>query len=73
MIELRKYSRDMDFSCYDYVCEDADDFNEMLPFLVPKLDGEWRVMLLEPKLSDVRAYLDTSIVPSYISLIVAIE
>ena len=51
MIELRQHKKDMDFSSFDYVFEDVKKFEDVLPFLLPKLEGEWRILLVEPKLS----------------------
>ena len=73
MIELRQHKKDMDFSSFDYVFEDVKKFEDVLPFLLPKLEGEWRILLVEPKLSYIRTYLDTSIIPSYLNLIITVE
>lgn len=73
MIELRQHKKDIDFSAYDYVFEDVKKFEDVLPFLLPKLEGEWNVLLVEPKLAQIRTYLDTTIVPSYIHLVITVE
>ena len=73
MIELRQHRKDMDFSSYDYVFEDVKKFEAVLPFLLPKLEGEWNILLVEPKPSYIRTYLDTSVVPSYIHLLITVE
>ena len=63
----------MDFTPYDYVFEDVKKFEDVLPFLLPKLDGEWHILLVEPKPSYIRTYLDTSVIPSYIHLLITVE
>lgn len=73
MIELRQHKRDMDFTSYDYIFEDSKKFEEVLPYLTPKLDGTWSVLLIEPKLAVVRTYLDTSLIPSYVMLVITLE
>ena len=73
MIELRQHRKDMDFTPYDYVFEDVKKFEDVLPFLLPKLDGEWHILLVEPKPSYIRTYLDTSVIPSYIHLLITVE
>ena len=73
MIELRQHRKDMDFSSYDYVFEDVRKFEDVLPFLLPKLEGEWNILLVEPKPSYIRTYLDTSVIPSYIHLLITVE
>lgn len=73
MIELRQHKKDLSFSSYDYVFEDILKFEAVLPFLLPKLEGEWNIMLVEPKISYIRAYLDTSLIPSYIHLVITLD
>ena len=73
MIELRQHKKDMDFSSFDYVFEDVKKFEDVLPFLLPKLEGEWRIMLVEPKLSNIRKYMHTTIIPSYKNLNITLE
>lgn len=73
MIELRQHKKDMDFTAFDYVFDDMKKFEAILPFLLPKLEGDWNIMLVEPKPSYVRTYLDTSIIPAYIHLVVTVE
>ena len=73
MLEIKQHTKDLDFSAYDYVFEDVKSFEDVLPFLLPKLEGDWKVMLIEPKLTAIRAYLDTSIVPSYVALTITVD
>lgn len=73
MIELRQHRKDMDFSIYDYVFEDIKKFESLLPYLLPKLEGSWDILLVEPKLSYIRTYLDTSVIPSYIHLLITVD
>lgn len=73
MIDLRKHQKYVDYSIFDYVFEDGASFESILPYLAPKLQGQWEVALVEPKPVFVRTFLDTSIVPSYIHLTMFIE
>lgn len=73
MIKLCQHRKDADFASYDYVFEDVVKFESVLPFLLPKLEGDWRILLVEPKLSYIRIYLDTSVIPSYIDLTITVE
>lgn len=73
MIQIRKHSRDVDFSIYDYVIEDFDQFLTLLPFLTPKVEGDWNIIIIEPKLAFVRMCLDTEIIPEYLSLVITME
>jgi hypothetical protein len=73
MLEIKKSKKGVDFDTYDYVCEDVQKFYELLPFLLPKIEGRWSVMLIEPKLQDIRVFLDTSLLPSFIDLTITME
>lgn len=73
MVKVVPYKRDMNFRGYDEVYEDYKTFEEVLPFLKPKLDGDWNILVLEPKLELVRACLGNGVIPSYISLVLAVE
>lgn len=73
MVELRQHRKDMDFSSFDYVFEDVSKFEKVLPYLRPKLEGEWKLLLVEPKMEHIRTYLDTSVIPSYISLLITVD
>lgn len=73
MITLRQYSKDFDFSPYDYVFEDTQKFAATLPYLTTRLEGRWHLLLLTPKLPDVRTYLDVPLVPSHVDLVIALE
>lgn len=73
MVELRQHRKDMDFSIYDYVFEDVDKFEKVLPYLLPKLEGSWKLLLVEPKMEHIRCYLDTSVIPSYIDLLITVD
>lgn len=73
MVEVRQYRKDMTYTGYDSVYEDAKEFSEVLPYLMPRLEGEWHILVLEPKLDFVRSCLDTGLIPSYVSLTLAIE
>lgn len=73
MITTRQHNRNVDFSIYDYVFEDSDKFLSVLPFLTPKFEGDWNVLVVEPKLPFVRYCLDTESVPEYINLVITLE
>lgn len=73
MVDIVPYKRDMNFRGYDEVYESEDVFQEVLPFLKPKLEGSWNILILEPKLEFVRTCLDTGYVPSYVGLTLAME
>lgn len=73
MVEVKQMRKDMNYGGYDTVYEDYKVFEEVLPFLKPKLEGSWNIMILEPPLEFVRTCLDTGWVPSYVNLVIAAE
>lgn len=73
MVEVRQYRKGMSYKGYDNVYEDSKEFESVLPYMMPRIEGEWSILILEPKMDFVRACLDTGIIPSYISLTLAVE
>ena len=73
MVELKQYKKDMNYKGYDKVYEDAKVFEQVLPFMKPKLEGSWNILILEPDLEFIRTCLDTGYIPSYIHLVIAVE
>lgn len=72
-VTIVPFKRDMNFRGFDEVYEDYSVLEEVLPFMRPKLEGAWNVMVLEPPLDFVRVCLDTGYVPSYVSVTLALE
>lgn len=73
MVEVRQYRKDMSYKGYDSVYEGSEDFEAVLPFMLPRIEGEWNILILEPKMDFVRVCLDAGIVPNYITLTLAVE
>lgn len=57
---------------YDYVLDKEDKFESLIPYLYPKLKGEWRIELVQPKIGYVRTLLDTNMVPEFVNLDIVI-
>lgn len=73
MVEVKQYRKDMNYQGYDKVYESSDEFETVLPFMGPRLEGAWNVLILEPSLQFVRNCLDTGYIPSYVQLTIAVE
>lgn len=73
MVDVKQSRKDMNFTGYDKVYEDFKVFEEVLPFMKPKLEGRWSILVLEPPLDFVRTALDTGHIPSYVDLTLAVE
>lgn len=73
MIDLKKKERDMSLYSYDYVFEKVDKFYSRMPFFLPKLEGDWKVALVEPKFNDLSDIMDSSCIPDYLYLTIIVD
>lgn len=73
MVDVKQYRKDMNYQGYDKVYESSEEFEEVLPFMGPRLEGAWNILILEPNLAFVRSCLDTGMIPSYVFLTLAVE
>lgn len=73
MIEIIQYSRELNYDGYDYVIEETDTLSGLVPYLLPKIEGGWEILLLTPPLSYVRSCLDTPLIPSHIHLVLVVD
>lgn len=73
MLKLTRMTKDVKIVNADYIFESVEKFEQVLRFLYPKISGDWYIALVEPKLHDVRRYLDTHIVPEYVILELLVE
>lgn len=55
-------------SKFDYRLDKPDRFFSLLPYLYPKISGEWRIELVGIDIKVVREILDYTAVPDYINL-----
>lgn len=54
----------------DYVFDDPEDLDYMLSVLTPKLHGNWKIVLWDFKLKDVKELLSREVFPDYVDCIV---
>lgn len=73
MIEVVRHDKHLDFSKPDYVFEKLDEFQSVLPYLLPKLEGTWHIMVIRPGLEFIRTCLTTSVIPSYLQVLLTVE
>lgn len=68
MIKISVMSKNLKIANADYVFDKTERFMELLPYLYPKISGDWYIAILEPKPDSVRTFLDTNIIPDYVTL-----
>lgn len=73
MITLKKKQKDMQFTPYDYTFEKMDKFYSIVPYLLPKIDGEWHIAILEPKFDEMLTLIDSSIVPKHLNVTIIVD
>ena len=73
MIKIIVHSSDTRINDVDYIIEKSDKLERLLPYLKKKLQGEWRIALLEPGINFVRRVYDEGMIPDYVSLEIYLE
>lgn len=68
MVKYLVNSRDIRIYDVDYLLEDTDKFLHLVPYLKRKIEGDWRIAILEPDIQFVRKIEDGNIVPEYVTL-----
>lgn len=73
MIKFLIYSRDTRILDTDYLFEDPAKFMALVPYLRPKIEGDWKIAIIEPPIKFVRQIADTEFVPEYVTLELYLE
>jgi hypothetical protein len=67
-VKFHRMARDFSPVGADYIFDKLEDFEKILPYLYPKIDGEWSIMLVDLKIVDCRRLLDDLQVPEYLEI-----
>lgn len=51
----------------DYVLDNSEDILVLVKVLTPKFDGNWNILLIDPKITLVKKIVDENIIPDYIN------
>lgn len=68
MVKYLVHARDTRIHDVDYLYDDPEKFLKLLPYIKKKIDGDWRIAILEPDIKFVRKIADSAIVPEYVTL-----
>ena len=66
MIQLFPMKKGQSYSG-DYILEDGESFDALLPYLYPRIDGEWKVVIIDPDIKTLR-HLYTLTIPTCVDL-----
>lgn len=67
MIDLLVRNRKSTVPEADYVLDKLEKFLSLLEVLTPKFFGNWEIVLVEPKISEVKDLIDENTVPDYVN------
>lgn len=73
MISLLEYTKTTKFPHYDYYLEEITDMIELLPNLMPKFEGQWVFVFVNPKIVDVKHLLGLSQFPEHIDVYIYLQ
>lgn len=69
MITVNSYTKTTVFGEYDYFLEDYKSLSDLKSIFLPKIQGEWRIIIVDPSLKDAHSILADTDVPSYVNLV----
>jgi hypothetical protein len=72
-MKFRVLRKDTKLAKSDYVFDDTDKFALILPYLKPKLNGDWAVAIVEPPIDVVRNYIRADNIPPWLNVTVYME
>ena len=73
MVKYLVYTSDTRVFDVDYLYEKEDKFLSVLPYLKRKIEGDWKIAILEPDIKFVRRTFDEQLVPEYVELALYME
>ena len=73
MLTFHPLARGNKFPSADYIFEDIESFSSMLPYMLPKIEGDWNIVLIDPPLDRVRIYVSTEVIPEYLNLAIYLD
>lgn len=68
MIKIVQYKRNMKIQEADYVLDKSEKLLDILVNLTPKFEGNWEIVLLEPKIKFVKKLLEDIILPEWVNI-----
>lgn len=73
MIKLSIHSRDTKIYGADYIIDKVDKLDKLIPYLKPKIIGEWYIAVIEPPVPYIRELMASERIPEYVKLELFLE
>lgn len=70
MIKLRKKAKNLSTDGADYVLEKFDKFDDIIAMLTPKFDGNWNIVMIDPKLKMINDLITIKRIPEWVDLLI---
>ena len=73
MIQLVLRKPKTKFPEADYILDNSEDILDLVKVLTPKFEGNWEILLVDPKITLIKQLVDTDIIPDYINCLAYIN
>lgn len=67
-MRLLKISKDTRYPKSDLAFDDVKKFYDQLPYLYPKIQGQWIILIVEPKPKEIEELFEGGLVPDYLDV-----
>lgn len=68
MIRLKKKTKNIVTSDADYVLEKFEKFDQLIDMLTPKFEGNWQIIMFDPKLTLIKDLVTIKKVPDWVDI-----
>jgi hypothetical protein len=72
-MRLFALGKDVRIGKADYIFEDMDKFDAILPYLKPKIVGEWHIALVDANVGRVKQYIKSDAIPKWLNVSVYLD
>lgn len=68
MIKILSQSKDVRYVAYDYLISKTTELDSIIPYLYPKITGDWKIIMISPPVKYVLDLLDNNRIPTYVNV-----
>ncbi|MDR1523280.1 MAG: hypothetical protein LBS29_04950 [Endomicrobium sp.] len=73
MVKFQRLTKAVKMYGADYVYNDIEDFYTILPYLAPKLKGDWTIYILGKSIAEVNKCLEDGFIPEYLDVTIFLD
>lgn len=73
MLKLEYYNNKTKLPKVDYVLDKPEKLSDLVVNLTPKFEGQWEIILLDPKITQVNEIIETNVIPDWITLYIYVN